>query len=80
MNRERLSASAIHLRIGRLVVDADVLATGTMPGDLATRLQDALAARFAQPGATAQTSSNWLDATTSALEMQVRSALPGAET
>lgn len=79
MNRERFAASAIHLRIGRLVVDPEVLPNGTTPGDLRVRLQEALATRFVESGFAGREVSDWLDATAGAIETRVRTTLPGAE-
>ncbi|GAB2502750.1 hypothetical protein GCM10027084_16670 [Pseudoxanthomonas sangjuensis] len=80
MNRERSAASAVHLRIGRLLVDADVLPNGIAPGDLQARLQEALAMRFAESGFAGRDVSGWLDATAGAIETRVRDALPGTAT
>lgn len=79
MNRRRIPATAIHLCIDRLVVDAGVLDAGGVPRDLAVQLQDAVSARLdgTGPGHRAG-SGGWLDAVASNVATRVRSAMPGA--
>ncbi|WP_372015256.1 hypothetical protein [Pseudoxanthomonas sp. 10H] len=78
MNRRDIPATAIHLRIDRLVVDAGALDAGGMPRDLAARLQDAVSARLdgARPGHPPG-DGGWLDAVAGDVATRVRSTMPG---
>ena len=78
MTRERLPASAIHLRIGRLVVDAGVLGDGGVPGDLDARLREALASHLEQRRSpAAHAPGDWIGSIAREVVSGMREAPPG---
>ena len=81
MSRHESPASVVHLRIGRLVIDADALDGRGMPRDLDAQLQEALLPLLsggATPvAATATTTAPWVDAVASQVAAQVQPSLPG---
>lgn len=86
MSRRQSPAAVVHLRIGRLVIDADALDGRAMPRDLDAQLQAALLPLLgggplsATQAATAKTTAvtaPWVDAIAGQVAAQVRPSLPG---
>jgi hypothetical protein len=78
MNRAPLPASALHLRIGRVVLDPGVLDAHTRPGALEAYLQVSLAARFGMEAPVAKPA-GWMESVAGAVAARVRESLPGTE-
>lgn len=71
-------ATALHLHIRRLVVDADTLGTDGLPRDLDAMLHEALSERLGTPGgAPARDRATWIAPVADALAAHVASAVPG---
>lgn len=86
MSRDRSPASVVHLRIGRLVIDADALGGHTMPRDLDAQLKAALLpllggdSSTAPPSAkssAASTRAPWVDSIAGQVAAHVQPSLPG---
>jgi len=80
MSRHLPPASpALHLRIRRLVVDADALGADRAPSDLDALLQAALSSQLGgEPGARAD-GPQWIEAIADPLAARVRDAVPAPE-
>ncbi|WP_202842476.1 hypothetical protein [Luteimonas saliphila] len=71
-------ATALHLHIGRLVVDADALGADGLPRDVDAMLHGALSERLGIPAGTpAPARAAWIAPVADALATQVASAMPG---
>lgn len=71
-------ATALHLHIGRLVVDAGALGADGLPRDLDALLHEALTERLGtSTGTPAPTPAAWIGPVADALAMHVASAVPG---
>lgn len=80
MNRLVPPAAALHLHIGRLVVDASAVPAGGVPRDLAALLQASLAPKLSGVPFAARAHedrpSPWLDSLADAVATQVGGAIP----
>lgn len=78
MSNDRQAASAVRLRIGRLVIDEGVLCDNGVPDDFDVRLRAALSSHLdGTPSAPGLPRHEWIESVAAEIVSGVRKTMPG---